>query len=331
VVKLPGEHLVSRKRHFLGCSRLALASVVWLFAQGCERDATQLVVVVNTDYDVPAELGVVEVRISDLDGREISASEFTLTDAPDPADPTRFVVPFSFGIVPIDDDASRRIIVDVDGRSPARALRLTRRAVTGFVSGRTLVLPMFLARTCEEVVCMEGQTCTERGCVSATVDPGGLREARPGQELLDAAMDGGADATTDGSTSIVCGTDLCTCDSGPCSANCEAAGRCDVVCGAGGCVVSSTGTNFLAVECPPSAHCTVDAQTVSTTVVECREGSTCDVDCRDTPSCRVSCRGTTARCTIQCAGSPDCRMADCEPGGMMSCPDDVLVCGTPCP
>jgi len=338
------------------CFRVIGVLAIALSIGACQKDATQLVVLVDTDFRVPSELTFVQARISDLDGQEISASEFALTDVPDPADPARFVVPFSFGVVPFDGDASRRIVVDVDGLGPSRELKLTRRAITGFLSEQSLLLPMFLARSCEDVICSdEDQTCTERGCVSVFVDPGGLVAITPGEELLDtglrpdSAMDSAMDSETDSGTDsgtdsdtgvdtgadagtpLMCDTTACTCDVGYCAATCTSAGRCELGCSDLGCTVDATGTSFLDFDCTGNASCVVDAQMVSNVIVTCADNSTCAIDCRDTPSCIVRCTGAGAQCTVQCAGSSDCMMPTCTAGGFMMCPSNVLVCGTLCP
>src|SRR5262245_19817529 len=119
----------------------------------CTRDPTQLVVVVDTDYVVPAELARVNARVLDAARQEVSSQEFVLPDAPSPDDPPRFGVPFSFGIVPAGNDASRRITVELIGSASDGRARVARRARTGFIEGQTLLLPMFLSRSCEGVEC----------------------------------------------------------------------------------------------------------------------------------------------------------------------------------
>ena len=54
----------------------------------------------------------------------------------------------------------------------------TRRAVTGFLKGKSLLLPMFLASQCQTLSCPEGQTCSESGCVNEQVDETTLGEAQ---------------------------------------------------------------------------------------------------------------------------------------------------------
>ncbi len=327
MVKLPATPTVRGKRLFPSLSVLGLALWAGFWAVGCQKDATQLVVLVNTDYQVPTELAFVVVRITDLDGNEISMNEFTLTDVVDPADPTRFTLPLSFGVVPVDDDASRRIVVSVDGLSPTREVRLTRLAITGFVSQRTLLLPMFLAKGCEGITCTEpNQTCTEQGCVSAVLEPGSLQEVLPGGELLDA---GGPDATADGAMPN-CSSDGCGCSSNR---------SCDFVCGAEACTAScqnnSTCTTSVGsastftLQCANTARCEVDARMATDAQISCGDNAMCIVDCRDASHCVVACTNT-AECTLQCAGSADCQISDCRES-VMSCPGEVQVCGIACP
>lgn len=178
---------------------LAHLTIAALLAS-CSKPATQLVVVVDTDYAVPEELAEIRARIEAPDGTEVSAASFALTGADQPQ-PTRFVVPLSFGVVPVDGDASRRLEVIVSGMDPEGRRLVVRSARTGFIEGRTLRLPMFLLRSCESVECGEGQTCDEGVCVPNEIDPMDLDPVDPGDELdgsigaVDASdrMDAGAD------------------------------------------------------------------------------------------------------------------------------------------
>src|SRR5688572_10943442 len=128
-----------------------------LLAFACDRPATQLIVVVDTDYAVPAELGFIRAVVRDASGIEISSLERDLVASA--------TLPASFAVVPKGGDASRTVIVEVEGfdRRGGRA-RVARRAVTGFVREQKLLLTMFLAKSCEGIDCGSGRTCTENGC-----------------------------------------------------------------------------------------------------------------------------------------------------------------------
>jgi hypothetical protein len=93
-------------------------------------------------------------------------------------------IPFSFGVVPLRGEASRRVVIELTA-FPRTGARVVVRAITGFVPRETRRVPMFISRNCEGVVCGVDQTCDESGqCVPATVAPG--PPVIPGQEFDDA-------------------------------------------------------------------------------------------------------------------------------------------------
>ena len=328
---------------------VALAVTLLLFpgATGCESPTTQLVVLIHTDYAVPTEMGLVQVRVSDMDDQEISSSEFVLTDVVDPTDPTRFAVPLSFGIVPVGNDTNRRIVVEVDAMGGGGRLLSTRRAVTGFLSEQTLLLPMFITRACEDVVCPMEQTCTELGCISDVVDPDTLRPVDGGGELLDsgvmdsAIVDSGLDApdTGDaGDSAIDAGADArvpldctapCECAEGFCDVDCLMVSVCDVTCSGDGCAVTATAGREVSLVCASGASCSLDAERRGDVTVTCQDGSSCDVACHNSASCDVSCEGA-ASCLLVCDRVLPCGITTCA-SGAVTCAGGEQVCGRPCP
>jgi len=143
---------------------------------GCEVSPTQLLVVVNTDLAVPAEVDEVRIRVrgpgSDPPREDRSVS---LTDAPGR-------LPASFGVAPRDGDPDRRVTVAADALLDG-AVVVTTSAATAFVEQKTLRLDLFLARGCRNVTCPEGQTCRDEGCESVDVDPDDLPTYEPGEDL----------------------------------------------------------------------------------------------------------------------------------------------------
>jgi hypothetical protein len=154
-------------------SLLVLCAVL----SACAEDATQLVVWVDSDLVVPEEL--VEVRAVTLDAQGGVGSEhtFQLSDTP---------LPFSFGLTP-ENTKNLSVTIEMTAIGPNGPL-FTRRAVTEYVLGKTLLLRMFLARQCKGVTCEAGLTCTENGCESEVVPPSSLIEIEPGGETQ---IDGG--------------------------------------------------------------------------------------------------------------------------------------------
>lgn len=163
---------------------------------GCKTDPTQLVVVVDTDFDVPAELALVRVIVLDGDGAEAARTDFSLDTVS---------LPLSLAVVPRDQDASRRTTIIVQGFAMATDAdpRVSRRAVTGFRENKSLRLDMFLAESCDRRMCAEiTSTCTQDGCIDENIDPNGLEAVAPGQEFRERTdagppPDGGGDMAVD--------------------------------------------------------------------------------------------------------------------------------------
>ncbi len=163
--------------HRFGPLRALLAALVVAIVGGCrEAPATQLLVWVGSDLIVDSELPRIELSITDAAGSQVfSQQSFKLFPTPRPA---AFTLPLSFGVVPINDDDTRRVRVilraAVQGDRP-REIELT--AITGFLPHRKLVLPMYLERACVGVLsCPDGQTCVHGTCTNANVEPSTLHD-----------------------------------------------------------------------------------------------------------------------------------------------------------
>lgn len=316
---------------------LAIPLSLVLFA-ACDAPATQLVVLVDTDFEVNEELASVSVVVLDGAGQEVSSQDFALVDDGAMPGPASFSIPLSFAVVPVGDDASRRVTVQAQGLAPDGSTIVSRRAVTGFIEEEQLLLPMFLSRACRDVTCPAGQTCTERGCADDDVPPESLPAVRPGDEIKldsgvvapgDAGPDGGSgdggdagacDETVSCAGACACATSCCamTCDSSPCSPTCSNGDSCSIVTGA------ETQADVSCIR----ASCDVDARMASSVTVDCML-STCTVDCTGAESCVVTCAAGAA-CVLVCAGAASCSFSDCM-GSVTACGDDVLACRTDCP
>jgi hypothetical protein len=167
---------------------------------GCEHDG-RVLVVVDTDYDVPGELALIRARIVGSNGLEQSRGFDVMRRATPPHDDPA-AVPLSFVIVPR-ESGSGDFEVEVTGHAPGAPdgdVLVSRRAITGFRPGHTLVLPLPLLRICERVVCPATLTCRVGVCVDARVPVEELGTVeRPGQEFTDAgARDADRDALAPG-------------------------------------------------------------------------------------------------------------------------------------
>lgn len=138
---------------------------------GCTRARTQLVVAVDTDLPWgPGEVlrsVQLTVRSNDPEGQLRDRRVVQLGAA--------VPLPASFGVVPLDDDASRRVWIEVRGcgeRGCEQPL-VTRVAYVGFVEGQTLLLRLTLAGACQGRECTDPtQTCQAATgmCESARVE-----------------------------------------------------------------------------------------------------------------------------------------------------------------
>jgi alpha-tubulin suppressor-like RCC1 family protein len=170
---------------------------------GCRAERTQIVVLVDTDYAVPAGIGSIRVSVT-RDGAEtvraITLDGLAAEGCRDVAGGGRFCVPLSFLVVPDSRTSSESPVeVRIDGVVGADALAgralVQRRARLPFAAGQTLRLPMFLSRTCEAVQCAADETCVEGGrCVAVDQPPGVIViDPRTGVALDAAVSDAGID------------------------------------------------------------------------------------------------------------------------------------------
>ncbi len=188
-------------------ARLCIGLVAGLFAllaAGCGHDGRLIVVV---DSDIPT-LTDVSVSTTRLAGGGVDTRDFHLDAA------TR--VPFSFAVEPNGhpQDGVEIVVEGFDCAPPCSAI-VRRRVQTGFVSGSTRVVRMFLSASCAGAgapTCSATQSCDRGTCVEVYVPPDRLPTVlHPGDELDGGNRDGGPDdaGTTDAGT-----TDAAT-DGGP--------------------------------------------------------------------------------------------------------------------
>lgn len=181
-------------------SAIALACACALGSGACNSASpTQLVVLVNSDYRAPSELAEIGVTIAFTNEGEIASARLKVAD-PDASRPVgTFVLPLSFGIGPKEGNLSDRVTIELSAFAPSSGEQalFTRHALTGFIEKKTLLLPMFLARSCARASCPSDQTCTETGCAPAEIDPGTLRAINPGNETV--GIDAGPKDTDAGS------------------------------------------------------------------------------------------------------------------------------------
>ncbi len=123
---------------------------------GCATPPTQLVVVVDSNLDVPLELDLVEVAVQGPDGVTTTTPQ-ALGGADAPA------FPLTLGVTP-GGEALGPVTVTAIGRlGDAEVVRQS--ATTTLVLGETRTLHLVLYRSCVGRQCGSGRTCDAAGCV----------------------------------------------------------------------------------------------------------------------------------------------------------------------
>ena len=143
---------------------------------------------VATDLQIPGDIDVLGLSVSDPDGVQIVARQWQLGAAPG-----EYSLPGSFGISP--DGARQSFLIRVDGfhsegvnsdGTARTTLAISRRSETSFVEGRTLFLRMALERSCFGALdgaCAAGEWCAEGVCKPIAIPSSRLNEYAPGMEL----------------------------------------------------------------------------------------------------------------------------------------------------
>ncbi len=208
------------------CLLLAIAAL------GCNAHPGRVLVVVDTDYRVPAELSEVRILAGPADDPDDRTGQGFVLTRVSPPPPGTHRLPLSMVVLPRDGDSSRHVEVVVEGRASASGDVLIRstRVLDGFRRGKTIVLPIFLTSNCAAVLCDPGETCVDADCAPVDVDPGTLRIAEePGEEFRnlpdagstpDGSLDAGVDAldtsVQDASMDAADDGDVADADSGVC-------------------------------------------------------------------------------------------------------------------
>lgn len=311
-------------RAALGCALLL----------GCSAQATEIILVVETDVDAADTLEV-EASFPGGGGPQVSTAD--LSELPGPR---RLVLLHDEGpLGPVE-----LAFAALDGGAP---LVETRRTVT-FEEGESLVLRVVLSSRCRD--CGRGRVCANEGlrCREAAVEPceyeGRACDVDAGSESdagdddagdsADAGEDGGeADGGVDYpgcpfapcETTQYCPSDcacstecLTVCTESSCGANCESGGLC---------AFDARDTMMATINCR-GTYCTVWAQNAGNVTVTVDAGNA-TVDCSGASQCRVNCN--SGSCAVDCTGVPAgmCAMS-CAGGTSINCADDVTVCNRGC-
>jgi len=330
-------------------STISIALALLLLG-GCATELTEIVVVVESDLTVPAQLDEIVVTAEGPEGiPKVSRASLVGADAAS--------FPVTVGLRPAAGGAIG-VTIKASGRR-AGSDQVEAQVRTNFIEGRRLLVRIVLLASCVGVVCRETETCRAGSCVDAMVDPmtlppfvgpiradlgpsdtGARDMSRPddfgnvdlGADPLDSGIDLGVVAPDGGSVDL--GTDLgppiaCTatadCDDDiPCTTDiCGVGGTCvrvldDAMCNDGSvCTIdscSATGCIFAAIACDDGDPCTLSS---------CRPATGCThvrLICTGTPCIPSACNPLTG----VCEGVP-------QPAGMQCFPTESGAnCGGAC-
>lgn len=195
--------------------------------------ATQLIVVVDTDLAVPAELDRIEVVVRGPGGGE-ETERATLRD--------RALLPLTVGVAP-SGDALGPVTITASGFL-GEGLVVSRTHRVTLIAGETRTLIMHLTAACasRDEPCPSGETCGENGCVTSELDASTLPgwAGAPPRLGDDAGAPPPRDAGTDARVPPLDGGGSDAGDAGPspCAgpADCDDGNACtDDACAADGC------------------------------------------------------------------------------------------------
>jgi hypothetical protein len=169
-----------------------------LFA-ACEEaepsPATQVLVTVDSDLDVPSEIDTVRIAVDDIkDGRESDSHDFKL--ARNEAARGEVELPFSFGIAKAGQSEFMLRVIGLKDTEPVVELDWNVR----FEDGTTLGVSPFLGEVCAHAGCKNGQTCfpRKRGDIAAgacaSVPAAETTAVRGGGEVTGAVSEAARDA-----------------------------------------------------------------------------------------------------------------------------------------
>lgn len=304
-------------------TRFASLTLIALVASGC-GDVTELVVVVDTDMNVPAELDAVEIRVTGPSGMQVNAAGSTGADG-------ALVLPTVLGLTP-GGSVLEPVLIEARG-SVRGTLLLERRVRTGFVEGEIRMVRLDLLRACSTVSCgSDEQTCTEGGCRPIDVPGASLPTWRGQPERLDASVAGDActgreecnerDDDCDGFIDEGFDTTVDPDHCGTCGNACGEVANGSTQCARGLCTIRSCEPGFENCDGAYDNGCEANLQTPASC-------GGCDARCADGQLCMAvgagaecveDCRGGTTQCGDMCvdlmSNTSHCGRCD------RSCPDE---------
>jgi hypothetical protein len=296
-----GDVVIAGAARRAGLAGLVLA-VVWSMGCGDDDGLTELVVVIDSDMAVPAELSLVHLRVVGPSG------DAALDENVDLAAPGAPSLPLTLSLTP-GSDALSPVLLTATGTAQGGTVERT--VDTGFVRGERRMVAIWLLEACVGVTCPAGQTCGAGGvCAAAAVPPDSLPPwtgdpdaGAPPDAGTDAEPATDADTATDAEPATDAATDAAT-DTGT-----------DAGTDAGGCVLDTDCPDDDVGDCIGLCmndfdHCSTSGQTCQADVTKynCDDGQcifvvdTETVDCSeptDGRPCGGPCMCEAGLCTVE--------------------------------
>lgn len=146
--------------------RRAVPILLACLALSCAASRTEVILVVDSDLDVPGDLDRVEVEVVSPTGDRQSATAALTGDNP--------ALPRTLGLVH-ESGPLGPFTATISAMSGGSAV-VSREARFTFQPGRTLALEVDLLQECVGMGCGGDETCAAGGCRSTTVEPDELSE-----------------------------------------------------------------------------------------------------------------------------------------------------------
>ena len=304
-----------RRLGSLGC-----AVTLCVLASCGGDDVTELVVVVDSNLDVPTDIDTIRVQVS---------GAATMTATGELTGPRGQPLPRTVGVVHA-GGALGPVTIVAQGLSRGSPV-VERRVVTSFRSGKTLMLRIYLSASCAHVDCAGNQTCIDGACGSPDVPAASLPEWSGNVGRVDGGTStcvpvtercNGVDDDCDGAidNGFDFETDPINC--GGCGAVCNRPNAA-VACMAGDCVIAGCDPGFD--DC--NGNAADGCEQMLDTAEHC---GACGMTCTF-PNAVAACVGGACALSSCEPGFDDCDMdtaTGCEQ--MLDTVDDCGACGTMC-
>lgn len=161
---------------------VALLLAMAIALMSCSPNASPpmgAVVRIDSEASIAADTTSLVIRVYGSPGQLATGGD-VLREERTVALGTNFHLPYTVGITPLGGDVTRLYRIEVDARDVGGGLIATAKAISGFTSGRLLLLDLVFTDACRGVVCADtGSTCKAAACVDASVDPTTLTTFTP--------------------------------------------------------------------------------------------------------------------------------------------------------